>query len=48
MEKSTIPGTKIIKVIAGKNTGEETLKKDLERISKMELWEKTLKKTFSL
>ncbi len=46
MKKSTIPGTKIIKVVAGKNNGEEKLRKDLEKIGKIELFSKTLKDTF--
>ena len=48
MKKSTIPGTKIIKVVAGKNGSEEKLRKDLEKIGKIELLGKALKSVFSL
>lgn len=48
MKKSTIPGTKIIKVVAGKNGSEENLRKDLEKIGKIELLGKALKSVFSL
>ena len=46
MKKSTIPGTKIIKVVAGKNDNEEKLRKDLEKIGKIELLGKALKSAF--
>ena len=48
MKKSTIPGTKIIKVVAGKHGSEEKLRKDLEKMGKIELLGKTLKSAFSL
>ena len=48
MKKSTIPGTKIIKAVAGKNGSEENLRKDLEKIGKSELLGKALKSVFSL
>lgn len=48
MKKSTISGTKIIKVVAGKNGSEEKLRKDLEKMGKIELLGKTLKSVFSL
>ena len=48
MNKTTIPGTKIIKVVAGKNSGDGQLRKDLEKIGKIELLGKTLKSTFSI
>ena len=37
MKKQLIPGTKIVKVIAGKDNGGEKLRKDLEKIGKIEL-----------
>lgn len=48
MKKTTIPGTKIIKAVAGKNPNEEKPRKDLEKIGKIELLGKTLKNVFSL
>ncbi len=48
MKKTTIPGTKIIKAVAGKNPNEEKLRKDLEKIGKIELLGKTLKNVSSL
>lgn len=48
MKTNTIPGTKIIKVVAGKNGREETLRKDLEKIGKTELLGRALKSAFSL
>lgn len=48
MNKTTIPGTKIIKVVAGKNNGDGQLRKDLEKIGKIELLGKTLKSIFSM
>ncbi len=39
---------KIIKVVAGKNGSEEKLRKDLEKIGKIELLGKALKSAFSL
>lgn len=48
MIKNTIPGTKIIKVVAGKNGSEEKLRKDMEKIGKIELLGKVLKSIFSL
>ena len=48
MKKSTIPGTKIIKVVAGKYGSEENLRKGLEKIGKIELLGKALKSVFSL
>lgn len=48
MNKGTIPGTRIIKVVAGKNNNEEKLRKDLEKIGKIELLGKALKSAFSL
>lgn len=48
MKKSTIAGTKIIKVVAGKNGSEEKMRKDLEKIGKIELLGKALKSVFSL
>lgn len=47
-EKTTIPGTKIIKVVAGKNNGDGQLRKDLEKIGKIELLGKTLKSILSM
>lgn len=48
MDKSTIPGTNMIKVVVGKNGNEEKLRKDLEKIGKIELLGKALKSAFSL
>lgn len=48
MNKSTIPGTKIVKVVAGKKSNEEKLRKDLEKIGKIELLGKAMKSAFSL
>ena len=48
MNKTTIPGTKIIKVVAGKNNGDGQLRKDLDKIGKIELLGKTLKSIFSM
>lgn len=48
MNKTTIPGTKIIKVVTGKNNGDGQLRKDLEKIGKIELLGKTLKSIFSM
>ena len=48
MKKNMIPGTKIMKVVAGKNNDEEKLKKDLEKIGKIERLGRTLKNVFSL
>ena len=47
-EKSTIPGTKIIKVVAGKNGSEKKPRKDLEKIGKIGLLGKALKSVFLL
>lgn len=44
MKKQLIPGTKIVKVIAGKDNGEGKLRKDLEKIGKIEIVGKILKK----
>lgn len=48
MKKQLIPGTKIVKVIAGKDNGGEKLRKDLEKIGKIELLGKTVKSIFSI
>ncbi|MFR3225728.1 MAG: hypothetical protein ACLTWO_12885 [Blautia massiliensis (ex Durand et al. 2017)] len=48
MEKSTIPGTKIIKIVAGKKDGEEKVRKDLEKIGRIERLGKAFKSAFSL
>ncbi|MEY8261108.1 hypothetical protein AALA80_12215 [Oscillospiraceae bacterium 50-60] len=48
MKKELIPGTKIVKVIAGKDNSEEKLRKDLEKIGKIELLGKTIKSMFSI
>jgi hypothetical protein len=48
MRKNTIAGTKIIKIVAGQNNSEEQLRKDLERIGKIELLGKALKSVFSM
>ena len=47
-KKELIPGTKIVKVIAGKDNSEEKLRKDLEKIGKIELLGKTIKSMFSI
>jgi len=43
MKKQLIPGTKIVKVVAGKDNSGEKLRKDLEKIGKIELLGKTVK-----
>ena len=48
MKKQLIPGTKIVKVIAGKDNNGEKLRKDLEKIGKIELLEKSIKNIFSI
>lgn len=48
MKKQLIPGTKIVKVIAGKDNGVEKLRKDLEKIGKIELLGKAIKSIFSI
>lgn len=48
MKKSTIPGTKIIKVVAGRNNDEGQLRKDLEKIRKLNFSGKALKSVFSM
>ena len=48
MKKELIPRTKIVKVIAGKDNSEEKLRKDLEKIGKIELLGKTIKSMFSI
>ncbi|MCF2556101.1 hypothetical protein JQM64_00880 [Fournierella massiliensis] len=48
MKKSMIPGTKIMKLVAGKNSDEEKLEKDLGKIGRIELLGRALKNVFSL
>ncbi|MEY8420977.1 hypothetical protein AALA83_17105 [Oscillospiraceae bacterium 44-5] len=48
MKKELIPGTKIVKVIAGKDNSEEKLRTDFEKIGKIELLGKTIKSMFSI
>ena len=48
MKKQLIPGTKIVKVIAGKDNNREKLRKDLEKIGKIELLGKSIKNIFSI
>ena len=48
MKKQLIPGTKIVKVIAGKDNNGEKLRKDLEKIGKIELLGKSIKNIFSI
>ncbi len=48
MKKQIIPETKIVKVIAGKDNGGGNLRKDLEKIGKIELLGKTIKSIFSI
>lgn len=48
MNKTTIYGTKIIKIATGKKSSEESLRKDLEKIGKIELLGKALKNAFSM
>ena len=48
MKKRLIPGTKIVKVIAGKDNNGEKLRKDLEKIGKIELLGKSIKIFFNL
>ena len=45
-KKQLIPGTKIVKVIAGKDNNGEKLRKDLEKIGKIELLGKSIKNIF--
>ena len=48
MKKQLIPGTKIVKVIAGKDNNGEKLRKDLEKIGKIELLGKSIKNICSI
>lgn len=43
MKKQLIPGTKIVKVVAGKDNSTQKLRKDLEKIGKIELLGKIMK-----
>ena len=44
MKKQLIPGTKIVKVVAGKDNSAQKLRKDLEKVGKIELLGKIMKK----
>lgn len=43
MKKQLIPGTKIVKVVASKDNSAQKLRKDLEKIGKIELLGKIMK-----